>query len=294
MIRKLLFICAMTLLFLPGFAADENSLRDAPPPNGLSLEENWSMADAWRRTTSTREIVSLNGLWQFYPVLTAETARRMPAEHSGWGFFKVPGIWPGMGKKKNQPGDSTMVYGLDAKRFPGGNPAALVSAWYRRTITIPDGWRNRRVLLEITMLQTAGRIFVDGKPAGDLYFPGGKIDLTRFVSPGRNHELAILVSAVASGSGDSVFMAPDRQHKEAKSISNRGITGDVYLHAEPLHAAITDVHILTSFRRKEITFDTGLSGSGGDYTLEAEILWNDEVVKQVKSKRFRILSKFTG
>ena len=143
MIRKLLFICAMTLLFLPGFAADENSLRDAPPPNGLSLEENWSMADAWRRTTSTREIVSLNGLWQFYPVLTAETARRMPAEHSGWGFFKVPGIWPGMGKKKNQPGDSTMVYGLDAKRFPGGNPAALVSAWYRRTITIPDGWRNQ-------------------------------------------------------------------------------------------------------------------------------------------------------
>ena len=66
--RKLLFICAMTLLSLPGFAADENSLRDAPPPNGLSLEENWSMDDAWRRTTSTREIVSLNGLWQFYPV----------------------------------------------------------------------------------------------------------------------------------------------------------------------------------------------------------------------------------
>ncbi len=290
MIRKLLFICAMTLLFLPGFAADENSLRDAPPPNGLSLEENWSMADAWRRTTSTREIVSLNGLWQFYPVLTAETARRMPAEHSGWGFFKVPGIWPGMGKKKNQPGDSTMVYGLDAKRFPGGNPAALVSAWYRRTITIPDGWRNRRILLEITMLQTAGRIFVDGKPAGDLYFPGGKIDLTRFVTPGGKHELAILVSAVAAGSGDSVFMAPDRQHKEAKSISNRGITGDVYLHAEPLHAAITDVHVLTSFRRKRITFDTGLSGNGGDYTLEADILWNNEVVKQVKSERFRIPS----
>ena len=226
MIRKLLFICATVLLLLPGYGAEENSRGDAPPPNGLSLEENWSMDDAWRRTTSTREIVSLNGLWQFYPILTTETARRMPAEHSGWGFFKVPGIWPGMGKKKNQPGDSTMVYGLDAKRFPGGNPAALVSAWYRRTITIPDGWRNRRILLEITMLQTAGRIFVDGKPTGDLYFPGGKIDLTRFVTPGGKHELAILVSAVAAGSGDSVFMAPDRQHKEAKSISNRGITDD--------------------------------------------------------------------
>lgn len=282
MIRTLLPACGTALLLLRAAAAD------ALPPDGRTLEETWSLDDAWRRSTATREVVSLNGLWKFHPVLTAAAAKTIPAENSGWGFFKVPGIWPGMGSKKNQPGDSSIFYGLDPERFPGRNPAALISGWYRRSFLPPSGWKNRKILLEITMLQTAGRVFVDGKPAGDLFFPGGKIDLTPFITPGRKHDLAILVSAAASGSGDSVFMAPDRQHKEAKTISNRGITGDVYLHAEPRGAAITDVHILTSFRKKRITFDTGITGGTGDCILEAEILWNNEIVKQVKSERFRI------
>lgn len=298
MLRKLLLTWWISVA-LTGYATIQNpasmyqsvqKFSDAQPPNGCTTEENWDLEDAWQITTPTRAIVSLNGLWNFYPITTPEAGKKIPPHNSGWGFFKVPGIWPGMGNRKTQPGDSSTFYGLNSELFVNLNPAALTSAWYRRTVKVPHSWKGKRIELEITMLQTGGRIFIDGKEAGDMLFPGGKLDITKHVVPGKEHELVILVSATASQTGDSVFMAPDRAHKAAKTISNRGITGDIYLCAEPQREAITDSHIITSYRRKTITFDTGIIRGNGEYYIEVDILWKGRIVKHIKSELFQIQS----
>ena len=64
-----------------------------------------SIEDAWTRTTPTRERISMNGLWQFRPVLSEaaaadgkDTSKKaediIPANDDCWGWFKLPAIWP--------------------------------------------------------------------------------------------------------------------------------------------------------------------------------------------------------
>jgi hypothetical protein len=51
----------------------------------------WNLETAHREATATRESVCLNGLWRWQPA--QEGADVAPTGR--WGFFKVPGFWPG-------------------------------------------------------------------------------------------------------------------------------------------------------------------------------------------------------
>ncbi len=52
----------------------------------------WDVAKAYHETTPTRERICLNGLWRWQPA--GASSEQVPA--GGWGFFKVPGCWPGI------------------------------------------------------------------------------------------------------------------------------------------------------------------------------------------------------
>lgn len=187
-------------------------------------------------------------IMEFFPVRTETDAKDIPDEGTGWGWFKVPGVWPGMGWGAEQPGDNNLIV-LSPMAAAGFDPAGLNTAWYRRTVAIPAEWSGKRISLEITMLQTCARIFIDGKKSGELYYPGGKIDLTERIRPGKTQEIVLLVSAKNDELTGSVFMAPGRLVKSDAGVSNRGITGDMFLTAEPSEAAVSDVHVITSWRK---------------------------------------------
>jgi len=51
----------------------------------------WDLGKASREATATRERVCINGLWRWQP------SRGMEVPAGGWGYFKVPGPWPGIG-----------------------------------------------------------------------------------------------------------------------------------------------------------------------------------------------------
>ena len=266
----------------------ENFDKDATVPDGTTRERLWDLSDAWKISTPTRESICLNGLWNFYPITTAEEAKKLPADKSGWGYFKVPGIWPGMGSGWTRAGDSSKIYRSEFAS-PDFNPTEMNSAWYRRTFEVPADWKDRRIELEITMLQTSAQIFIDGKPVGELFYPGGRFDLTGKVAPGGKYELAILVSAKKDGLTGSTFMAPDRLISVDAKVNNRGITGDVFLIGESKGATITDTHVITSFRKKRITFDTGITRAApGRYYLEADIRDGNKIVKSFRSDVFDI------
>src|SRR3954470_10028183 len=85
-------VCTFALLF-PGAAARLAIAAEPAPvtlPDGVSAV--WDLARATHEATATQERVCLNGLWRWQP---AQPQSQDPPV-ANWGFFKVPGSWPGI------------------------------------------------------------------------------------------------------------------------------------------------------------------------------------------------------
>lgn len=67
--------------------------------------------------------------------------------------------------------------------------------WYQRSIQIPEGWKEKKILLNFGAANYYTDIFIDGKFVGNHY--GGNssfsLDITRFVRPGQSHNLIVFV-----------------------------------------------------------------------------------------------------
>lgn len=241
---------------------------DAPLPPGAEPEP-WSLGDAWRQTTPTRERVCLNGLWGFRPVVAGEAAERVPEAGDCWGWFKVPGIWPS-GTWEFADGAQQVWLAPWLEERGGGN--VFEQAWHKRRFTVPAAWQGRRVALEFTMLNTHVRAFVDGEACGELWYPGGELELTGKLKPGAEQELALLVTARPLTAERNAFMAPDRIVTDKASVKLKGITGDLFLCAMPAAERLEDAQVIADVRGKGVTFVAETSGLGkGPYRLRAEV-----------------------
>ena len=263
---------------------------DARPPEG-SAGDHMSLKGAETLRNGQREQICLNGLWQFYPLKNgADPSLKLPPKGSGWCWFKVPGAWPSWGNQTAESAQAIIVSPFAREKI---DTLKLNEAWYRRIFTVPAEWKKKRIILNFTMLQTSARILVDGRRAGEVYFPGGEVDLTGKLLPGKQQELAILVTA-NPGKSNVHFMAPDVIINTPAKLGFRGITGDLYLSALPSDGNIRDVRIVTSVRKKTITCDTALEHlPPGEYLLEAEIFDDSAKVKAFRSEPFRITEKKT-
>ena len=248
-------------------------MEDAPLPSGFEGDP-FEMADAWRVKTESREKVCLNGLWRFVPAPTNGipiSADEVPADGVGWGWFRVPGIWPNSASEFEGAAQTVRLSPWLEER---GALATFDQAWYKRDIEIPEGWRGSRVALDFTMLQTHARAFVDGKDAGEIWFPGGELELVG-IEPGK-HELALLVTARPISPDLESFSAPDRVERSKAVVKIKGITGDLYLCSSPAERRIEDVHVVTSVKEKTITFNAETTiasnaASAEKFVLRAEV-----------------------
>jgi hypothetical protein len=261
----------------------EGEFTGAPIP---PVEKLWNMSDAENIRNAKRERITLNSIWQFKPVDSA-AAHTAPAPADYNLYFKVPGIWPGFNSWM-QPRSTQAIYKAS------GRPAhidgkKLNNAWYRRTIDIPENWQNRKIELEFTYIQTCGQLFIDGQKAGEVFFPGGSIDITGKVTPGSRHDMAILVSAKVDETASIAFNAPDRISKTPKTVICRGITGDVYLKAEPQGMRIDAVQLITSLTKKNIVCNVEFKDIiPGEYDLDVYIFDKDQKIKSFGSKSIKI------
>ncbi|NLF98907.1 MAG: hypothetical protein GX565_02020, partial [Lentisphaerae bacterium] len=241
---------------------------DAPLPPGADAEPE-SLADAWRQTTATRERVCLSGLWRFRPVLPEDPAAAVPRPGDCWGWFKVPGIWP---HGEWMPESGVQQVWLAPWLEERARLRDVEQAWYKRRFTVPDAWAGRRLTLTFTMLQTHAQAFVDGRPCGEVWYPGGELDLTGHLVPGREQELALRVTARPLTAERNAFMAPDRIITDKASVNHKGITGDLFLTAQPAAARLEDVQVITSVRDRRVTFAAETAGlDAGPWRLRAEV-----------------------
>ena len=81
-------VLVLGFIWLPGgtFGAEQAAVA---LPAGVKAV--WDVDKAFREKSPTRERVCLNGLWRWQPGASGQTA--VPS--GTWGFFKVPGAWPG-------------------------------------------------------------------------------------------------------------------------------------------------------------------------------------------------------
>ena len=82
-------IAMLTVFAASGRAAETDAC--APLPSGVKAV--WDLEHACREKTPARERVCLNGLWRWQPA----TAKADTVPDGSWGYFKVPGAWPGNG-----------------------------------------------------------------------------------------------------------------------------------------------------------------------------------------------------
>jgi hypothetical protein len=257
---------------------------EVPLPPGVKAV--WDLERAHRDQTSTRERICLNGLWRWQPA--KDVTDTVP--EANWGWFKVPGFWPGETSYIQEDCQTLHVH----PAWKDVNLRNITAAWYQREMTVPEGWTGRRIALGAEYLNSFAIVFVDGKKVGEVRFPAGELDLTAACKPGK-HVLSLLVLALPL-KGVMLSYTDTNSAKETRgSVERRGLCGDVFLASTPA-ARVTNIKIDTSVRKSEITVSAALEGLAADtaYTLRVEIRENGRVVREFASADFKAVDLAAG
>lgn len=258
----------------------------SPLPPGVRAV--WDLGKAYRESSSTRERVCLNGLWRWQPA--EATSHQVPADD--WGYFKVPGSWPGITNYMQK--DCQRIFA--SPKWRGVDLATVRAAWYQREITIPSTWRGRRVALSTEYLNSFAAVYVDGKKVGEIQFPAGEVELTRDCRPGGTYTLSLLVVALPLKGVTLAFTDTNAARSVKGSVARRGLCGDTWLVGEPAGERVGDVQVVTSVRNWQITVRAQLWGlrPGNSYTVRAVVSDHGRLVKRFKSKPFRVTALRRG
>lgn len=257
--------------------ADESATSTLP----AGVRPVWDIEKAHRETTATRERICLNGLWRWQPA--AKNASNVPDE--SWGFFKVPAFWPG---NNSYIQDDCQALYAHAK-WKDVDRRATSAAWYEREISIPMSWKGRRIVLSADCVNSFASVFIDGKEAGEIRFPGGAVEITAACKPGAKHTLAILVAALPL-KGVLLSYSDTNSAREVKgTVDRRGLCGDVYLSSEPAATRIADVKIDTSVRKGELKLAVRVDALTAEmqYSLRIGIRDGDRAIREFTSQPFK-------
>ncbi len=262
--------------FMSGVCQGEGSVR---LPEGVKAV--WDIEKAYRQSTSTRELICINGLWRWQPADI--NTNKVPTE--GWGYFKVPGCWPGITNYMQK--DSQTIYAHP--NWNNRNLRNITAAWYQRQVTIPSEWVGRRITIQAKYLNSRATVYLNGQNVGAIVFPGGELDLTDFCQPGNTYIISLYVEAMPLKAVMLSYSDTAAARKVKGSVARRGLCGDVYLESTPIGTRIVDVKVDTSVRNWAITFDAALDDLVPDakYTLRAWITEGNRSVVEFPSESFK-------
>jgi beta-galactosidase len=276
-----LFLASTVSLGTVAFSSAVAQQHDAILPAGV--EAVWDLEKALHEATPTRERICLNGLWQWQPGEAQSAPTPPPAD--GWGYFKVPGCWPGITDYMQK--DCQTVFAHPS--WNGRDLRNITAAWYRRDFRVPADWSDRRMALRVEYINSYAAVYVDGKRAGEIHFPGGELDLTKVCRPGDTHSLELLVVAMPL-KGVMLSYGDSEAAREVKgSVQRRGLCGDVYLTGTPLGPRLTDIRTETSVRHQQFTLDAAFEGltPGESYHLSASVSQDGHNLKTMTSPAFK-------
>ena len=92
-------------------------------------------------------------------------------------------------EKYRQPGKMKFPFFLTPDKHYIGN------AWYSRTVSVPEAWKKRRVLLYLERPHIETTVFINGRQVGrdsSLSVPH-VFDVTEYLVPGQDNDIAVKV-----------------------------------------------------------------------------------------------------
>jgi len=266
----------------------KGKITDAVLPKGVICD--WSLNSAWKRNTPKRGSICLNGLWRFRPAWTTD-GKDLPKPGSGWGCLKVPGGWPASHRWGHNPYSFIPIYppcwnevvgpiDIDRgdwhyrnRKIGKAIPFDKVKdGWYEREFEIPLSWKGRDIYLRFDMIEQRARVYVNGLWAGQIFWPDGRIDITKLAKVGEKNVLTVRVMTPGISTGDGP----------------RGIAGDVFCESASKGARITDIITEASFRKKSVKVKAELAGLDPytKYRLTGEFRLDGKPVKKIESPVF--------
>ncbi len=231
------------------------SLQAASPSVALPPGEQffWGEEPVVSQSASRAEI-PLNGLWLFQPAVAGSDE----PPRGEWAAIRVPGSWNSQEVWGNAQLPSFVgrpPAWPDVRFRSESNPPRLYldnvfRGWYQREIAIPADWKGRKIELDLERVSTDASVFVNGKKVGDISWPGGMVDLSKFVTPGQTVELSVLVTATASEKDLLIAMREDYADKGDGGLRQRGVVGNVWLRSLPSGPRLGPFQITTSVTKK--------------------------------------------
>jgi beta-galactosidase len=210
--------------------------------------------------SATRSEIVLNGTWRFEP---AVDGKKQPI--NDWGSIQVPGSW--FPKRGTVPGilesGKTAVWNTIKE--------TTSAAWYERSIEIPADWAGREIEVNFERVSTEAIVFLDGKEAGKLEWPGGTVNLTRTAKPGSKQTLRLYVVATPDAV-DLDYMGIGQNTARKATLDTRGITGDVVLSCRPGGSWIGGIFIQPSVRGKNLKLTVEWSGKAPAAPVSCEVV----------------------
>ena len=216
--------------------------------------DNKHYAEPWQQPDETKaEYINLNGTWKFKYVAGTSSGpgssefQAKDYNDSGWDTIRVPLSWEMANYGK--PVYTNVGYPFQDKA-PNANVGwekygvtdHNATGFYRRTITIPETWKDKRVFIHFDGVYSAAVVWVNGKYVGYSQDSNtdAEFDITGFVTTGDN-QLSVRVYRWCDG---SYLEGQDMWHLS-------GIHRDVYLVATP-KVFVSD-HYITSELNSEAT-----------------------------------------
>jgi beta-galactosidase len=254
------FRACLVLLFCPAFgvqpwasaqSSDPSRPRQAAP-SGIQFRWEFAPSEGLVKPPErpVRDDLCLNGLWQFQPLALPPTFREgvdpapdLPSAEPGkWEStpIKIPSPW-----NVNNFADRNGKGG-DFRAFPS-YPASwetVKMGWLRRTFTVPDGWKGRRILLHFAAVAGDVQVRVNGVQAGrrfDIFFPF-EFDVTDLVRPGASNEVLVGVRKASLFESRGRYGRRNYQGGSFWGQHIAGIWQDVDLVAVPA-VHVTDVFV---------------------------------------------------
>ena len=211
-------------------------------------------AEPWQQPDETKaEYINLNGTWKFKYVAGTSSDpgesefQAKDYKDSGWNNIRVPLSWEMANYGK--PVYTNVGYPFQDKA-PNANVGweeygvtdHNATGFYRRTITIPETWKDKRVFVHFDGVYSAAVVWVNGKYVGYSQDSNtdAEFDITDFVTTGDN-QLSVRVYRWCDG---SYLEGQDMWHLS-------GIHRDVYLVATP-KVFVSD-HYITSSLNSDAT-----------------------------------------
>ena len=238
--------------------------------------------DFQRGTSEGLDWINLNGTWEFAfdPDDVGEKEERFSPNADDFPLkIQVPYPWESLAawgeedRADNATYLSTNAYltpenvtcgGLDRGGNYRGEPRHTIG-WYRRTVSIPENWGDKRVILKFEAVDWETKVWVNGKYIGEHengYLPF-EFDITDALTPG---EPALIVVRAYDAQDHGEQLAGKQIGWYTRSS---GIWQPVIL--EPRNATyIAQCHITPDIDNSTATFDVTI---GGEIASGTELQW---------------------